>query len=108
MPVRLQSFEKSLIVALETLRRNPGNRLRRRKPEAILLIITTSLDVIRKPWKRARRLCCWQRFPNDDLFYVRMALSYQIGDKRSFKKYRVLFRKMFRDDNWNKLPEKLA
>jgi tetratricopeptide (TPR) repeat protein len=50
-----------------------------------------------------------KRFPNDDFFYVRMALSYhKLGDKKSFLKYRTLVRKTFQEDNWNKYLEKLG
>ena len=50
-----------------------------------------------------------KRFQNDDLFYVRMALSYhKLGDKKSFVKYRTLVRKLFREDNWNKYLEKMV
>ena len=49
-----------------------------------------------------------RRFLNDDLFYVRMALSYyNLGDKKNFRKYRALYRRMFKDDNWNKYMDKL-
>ncbi|MDR0311420.1 MAG: hypothetical protein LBJ21_07530, partial [Acidobacteriota bacterium] len=50
-----------------------------------------------------------QRFPNDDLLYVRMALAFhKLGDKKSFVKYRALVRKLFKDDTWNKHLEKLS
>jgi hypothetical protein len=50
-----------------------------------------------------------RRFPNDDLFYFRMALSYhKIGDKKSFAKYHALFRKMFPEDGRIKYLDKLA
>ena len=49
-----------------------------------------------------------KRFHNDDLFYVRMALSYhKLGEKKAFRKYCALFRKMFKEDNWNKYLDKL-
>ena len=49
-----------------------------------------------------------RRFHNDNIFYVRMALSYyKLGDKKSFTRYKTLCRKMFRGDSWNKYLEKL-
>jgi tetratricopeptide (TPR) repeat protein len=107
---RLQSFEKSLIVALETLRRNPGNKVEKAEARSYLTDNYYELGRYKEAVEEGEKtLLLAKRFPNDDLFYVRMALSYhKLGDKRSFKKYRVLFRKMFRDDNWNKYLEKLA
>jgi tetratricopeptide (TPR) repeat protein len=50
-----------------------------------------------------------ERFPNDDLLYVRMALAFhKLGEKKSFVKYRNLVRKLFKDDIWNKHLEKLS
>jgi hypothetical protein len=49
-----------------------------------------------------------KRFHNDDLFYMRMALSYhKLGDKKSFATYRSLFKTMYRDDARNKYLDKL-
>ncbi len=49
------------------------------------------------------------RFPNDSIFYFRMALGYhRIGDKKSFTNYRALCRKLFKNDEWNKYLDKLG
>jgi hypothetical protein len=50
-----------------------------------------------------------KRFPNDDIFYMRMALCYhKLGDKKAFATYRALFRSMYREDTRNKYMEKLV
>jgi tetratricopeptide (TPR) repeat protein len=107
---RLEAFEKSLIVALETLRRNPGDRLEKAEARSYLTDNYYELGRYKEAVEEGEKaLLLATRFPNDDLFYVRMALSYhRLGDKKSFKKYRTLFRKLFRDDNWNKYLEKLV
>ncbi|MBN2319288.1 MAG: tetratricopeptide repeat protein [Acidobacteria bacterium] len=105
----LESFEKSLLVTLEMLRRNP--RKKEEKVEARSYLTNNYYELGR--YKDAveegeKTLKMAKRFINDDLFYVRMALSYyNLGDKKNFRKYRTLYRKMFKDDNWNKYMDKL-
>jgi tetratricopeptide (TPR) repeat protein len=107
---RLESYEKSLVMALEILRRNPRNKLE--KAEAKSCIATNYYELGRykeaiEEGEEALKLA--KRFPNDDLLYVRMAISYhKLGDKKSFGKYRTLVRKMFQDSNWNKYLDKLS
>ena len=107
---RLESFEKSLLIALEILRRSPGNKLEKTEARSYLTDNYYELGRYKEAVEEGERtLMLAKRFPNDDLFYVRMALSYhKLGDKKSFAKYRSLFRKMFQDDNWNKYLEKLV
>ena len=106
----LDEFEKSLIVALETLRRNPGNKLEKAEARSYLTDNYYELGRYKEAVEEGEKtLLLAKRFPNDDLFYARMALSYhKLGEKKSFAKYRTLFRKMFRDENWNKYLEKLV
>ncbi len=107
---RLEFYEKSLLTALEILRQAPRNRLEKAEARAYLTTNYYELGRYREAVDEGEKtLLIAKRFPNDDLFYVRMALSYQkLGDKRSFTKYRTLFRKLFRADKWNKYLEKLS
>jgi tetratricopeptide (TPR) repeat protein len=107
---RMESFEKSLLLALETLHRTPRNPLEKAEARSYLTDNYYELGRYREAVDEGEKtITLAARFPNDDLFYVRMALSYhKLGDKKSFAKYRALFRKLFREDNWNKYLEKLA
>ena len=107
---RLEAFEKSLILALEMLRRNSGSRLEKAEGRSYLTDNYYELGRYKEAVEEGEKtLQLSKRFPNDDLFYARMALSYhKLGDKKSFVKYRTLFRTMFREDNWNKYLEKLV
>jgi tetratricopeptide (TPR) repeat protein len=107
---RLEAFEKSLLVTLEMLRRGSGSKLEKAEARSYLTDNYYELGRYKEAVEEGEKtLKLARRFPNDDLFYVRMALSYhQLGDKKSFLKYRTLVRKMFRDDNWNKYLEKLG
>jgi tetratricopeptide (TPR) repeat protein len=107
---RVESFEKSLLLALETLHRNPRNTLEKAEARSYLTDNYFELGRYQEAVDEGEKtLLLAKRFPNDDLFYSRMALSYhKLGDKKSFAKYRALFRKLFRDDNWNKHLDKLA
>lgn len=106
---RLEAFEKSLIIALELLRRGSGSKLEKAEARSYLTDNYYELGRYKEAAEEGEKtLLLSRRFPNDDLFYVRMALSYHhLGDKKSFLKYRTLFRKLFREDNWNKYLEKL-
>jgi tetratricopeptide (TPR) repeat protein len=107
---RLEAFEKSLINTLELLRRGAGNKLEKAEARSYLTDNYYELGRYKEAVEEGEKtLLLARRFANDDLFYVRMALSYhKLGDKKSFSKYRTLFRKMFREDNWNKYLEKLG
>jgi hypothetical protein len=91
------------------LRRNP--RKKEDKVEARSFLTNNYYELSR--YKEAveegeKTLMLAKRFHNDDLFYVRMALSYhKLGEKKAFRKYCALFRKMFKEDNWNKYLDKL-
>ena len=107
---RMASYEKSLLAAFETLHLHPRNP--QEKAEALSFKTISYYELGRyqdavDDGEKAIRLA--QRFPNDDLFYVRMALAFhRLGDKKSFGKYRALVRKLFKDDTWNKHLEKLS
>jgi tetratricopeptide (TPR) repeat protein len=107
---RLESFERSLLIALELLRRGVGNKLEKAEARSYLTDNYYELGRYKEAADEGEKaLKLTRRFPNDDLFYVRMALSYhKLGDKKSFLKYRAFFKKMFREDNWNKYLEKLV
>jgi tetratricopeptide (TPR) repeat protein len=107
---RLEAFEKSLIVTLEMLRRSSGSKLEKAEARGYLTDNYYELGRYKDAAEEGEKtLQLAKRFPNDDLFYVRMALSYhKLGDKKSFLKYRTLVRKMFQEDNWNKYLEKLG
>jgi tetratricopeptide (TPR) repeat protein len=106
---RGELFEKSLLIALETLRRNPRNKIEKAEARSYLTNNYYELGRYKEAVEEGEKtLMISRRFPNDDLFYVRMAMSYyKLGDKKSFAKYRTLCRKMFKEDNWNKYLEKL-
>ncbi len=105
----LEQFEKSLIVVLEALRRQPKNKQEKVEIRSYLTNNYYELGRYREAVEEGEKtLGMAKRFPNDCLFYVRMTLSYyKLGDKKSFVKYRTLYRKMFRGDSWNKYLEKL-
>ena len=106
---RLESFEKSLLVTLEMLRRNPRNKEEKIEARSYLTNNYYELGRYKEAVEEGEKtLKTAKRFVNDDLFYVRMALSYfNLGDKKNFRKYRTLYRRMFKDDNWNKYMDKL-
>ncbi len=107
---RLEAFEKSLIITLELLRRGSGSKLEKAEARSYLTDNYYELGRYKEAAEEGEKtLQLSKRFPNDDLFYVRMALSYhKLGDKKAFARYRTLFRKLFREDNWNKYLEKLG
>ncbi len=106
---RLEQFEKSLLIALETLRRNPRNKLEQAEARSYLTDNYYELGRFKDAVEEGEKtLTIARRFPNDDLFYIRMTLSYyKLGDKKSFARYRTICRKLFKEDNWNKYLEKL-
>ena len=107
---RITYYEKSLLAAFETLQQHPLNP--QEKAEALSFKtncyyeLGRHKDAVREGEKALK---CAERFPNDDLFFVRMALAYhELGDKKPFEKYRAIVRKLFKDDTWNKHLEKLG
>jgi tetratricopeptide (TPR) repeat protein len=107
---RLESFEKSLLITLETLRRKPKNKLEKAEARSYLTNNYCELGRYMEAAEEGEEtLLLARRFPGDDLFYFRMALSYhKLGEKRRFTKYRTLFAKMFPDDARSKHLDKLA
>jgi tetratricopeptide (TPR) repeat protein len=107
---RLEAFEKSLLIALETLRRNPRNKVEKAEARSYLTNCYYELGRYKEAVEEGKEtLLLSKRFPNDDLFYFRMALGYhKAGDKKSFAKYHALFRKMYPEDSRNKYLDKLA
>ena len=107
---RMSSHEKSLLAAFEALNQHPRNP--EEKAEALGFKAGNYYELGRyhdavADGEKALKLA--QRFPNDDLFYVRMALSFhKLGDKKSFVKYRAIVRRLFKDDIWNRHLEKLS
>jgi len=107
---RVAAYEKSLLAAFEALHQDPRNPLE--KAEALGFTAGNYYELGRyrdavRDGEKALKLA--QRFPNDDLLYVRMALAFhKLGDKKSFTKYRALVQKMFKDDTLNKYLEKLS
>jgi tetratricopeptide (TPR) repeat protein len=107
---RLESFEKSLLIALETLRRHPRNRLEKVEARSYLTNNYYELGRYKEAVEEGEQtLKLAKRFPNDDIFYMRMALCYhKLGDKKAFATYRALFKSMYREDTRNKYMEKLV
>jgi tetratricopeptide (TPR) repeat protein len=106
----LEKYEKSLLVTLEALRRRPRNKTEHAEIRSYLTSNYYELGRYREAvFEGEKTLKLAKRFPDDSIFYFRMALSYyKLGDKKSFAKYRTLCRRMFREDGWNKYLDKLA
>ncbi len=107
---RLERFEKSLLVTLEALRRQPRKPADKAQVRSYLTNNYYELGRYREAIVEGEKtLNLARRFPNDSTFYFRMALSYyRLGDKKSFAKYRAQCRKLFKDDEWNKYLDKLG
>ncbi len=107
---RLEQYEKSLLVTLEALRRQPRNKIEEVELRSYLTDNYYELGRYREAVDEGEKtLRLAKRFSNDQLFYFRLALSYhKLGDKKSFDKYRLLCRRIFRDEGWNNYLEKLA
>jgi len=107
---RLEQYEKSLLVTLEALRRRPRNKQEKAEVRSYLTSnyyeLGRFLEAVQEGEKTLRLS---RRFTNDNLFYFRMALSYQkLGDAKAFEKYRQICRKHFPADGWNKYLDKLT
>ena len=107
---QLKEYEKSLLVTLEALRRNPKKRSEKAELRSYLTDNYYELGRYREAVQEGEKTLRFaKRFPNDQLFYFRMALSYfKLGDLKAFARYRTLCRKMFRDDSWNSYLAKLG
>ncbi len=107
---RLEQYEKSLLVTLEALRRQPRNKMEEVELRSYLTNNYYEIGRYREAVDEGEKtLRLAKRFSNDQLFYFRLALSYhKLGDKKSFDKYRLLCRRIFRDEGWNNYLEKLA
>jgi tetratricopeptide (TPR) repeat protein len=106
----LEKYEKSLLVALEALRRQPRNKAQKAEVRSYLTSNYYELGRYGEAvYEGEKTLKLAHRFPDDSIFYFRMALSYyKLGDKKTFAKYRTLCRRLFREDGWNKYLDKLA
>jgi tetratricopeptide (TPR) repeat protein len=106
---QLEQYEKSLLVTLEALRRQPRDKHEKVEIRSYLTNNYYELGRYREATQEGEKtIKIARRFHHDSIFYIRMALShYKLGDKKSFAKYKALCRKMFRDDSWNKYLEKL-
>jgi len=107
---RLQKYEKSLLVTLEGMRRQPRKALEKAELRSYLTNTYYELGRYREAvleGEKTREIT--KRFHNDSIFYFRMALSYyRLEDRKQFDQYRALCKKMFPDDEWNKYLDKLA
>jgi tetratricopeptide (TPR) repeat protein len=105
----LDEFEKSLLMTLEALHRQPRSKLEKAEIRGYLTSNYYELGRYREAVVEGEKtLKLATRFPNDDLFYFRMALAYyRLGETKSSAKYRSICRKLFKDDSWNKYLEKL-
>jgi tetratricopeptide (TPR) repeat protein len=107
---RLERYEKSLLVTLEALRRRPRNKLEKAEVRSYLTNNYYELGRYQEAVAEGEAtIKIAKKFPGDNLFYFRMALScFKLGDKRNFNKYRVLCRKRFCDDSWIAYLDKLT
>jgi len=107
---RLKEYEKSLLVTLEAMRRNPRKVSERAEIRSYLTDNYCELGRFREAVLEGEKtLRLARRFPNDQHFYVRMALSYfKLGDMKNFGKYRALCRKLFHDESWDSYLAKLG
>ncbi len=106
---RLERFEKSLIVTLEALRRQPRNTLEKAEIRSYLTNNYYELGRYKEAAAEGEKtIKIAKKFPGDNLFYFRLALSYfKLGDKRNFAKYRALCHKRFSEDSWIAYLDKL-
>lgn len=107
---RLKEYEKSLLTTLEALRRQPRKKAEKCELRSYLTDNYYELGRYKEAVVEGEKtLALAKRFPNDHLFYFRMALSYfKLGDMKAFAKYRTACRKLFQDDSWNNYLAKLG
>jgi len=106
---RLEQYEKSLLIALEALRRQPKNKLERAGIRSYLTNNYYELGRYREAVEEGvKTLKLARKFHGDQIFYVRLALSYyKLGDRKNFKLYRAVCRRRFRGDSWSTYLDKL-
>ncbi len=106
---RLERFEKSLLVTLEALRRRPKNDLEKAEIRSYLTNNYYELGRHKEAATEGEKtLKLARKFPGDNQFYFRMAMSYfKLGDKKNFRRYRSLYRKRYREDSWMVYLDKL-
>ncbi len=106
---RLERYEKSLLVTLEALRRQPRNSLEKAEVRSYLTNNYYELGRYKEAAAEGEKtIKIAKKFPGDNLFYFRLALSYfKLGDKRNFAKYRALCHKRFSEDSWIAYLDKL-
>jgi tetratricopeptide (TPR) repeat protein len=107
---RLKDYEKSLLTTLEALRRQPRRIAEKAELRSYLTDNYYELGRYKEAAQEGEKtLKITKRFPNDQLFYFRMALSYfKLGDMKTFAKYRTACQKLFKDDSWNNYLAKLG
>jgi tetratricopeptide (TPR) repeat protein len=107
---RLKEYEKSLLITLEALRRHPQKPSEKAEIRSYLTNNYYELGRYREAVQEGEKtIKLAKRFPNDQIFYFRMALSYfKLGDMKNFAAYRELCLKYFREDNWNTYLAKLG
>lgn len=105
----LDQFEKSLLMTLEALRRQPKDKVERAEVRSYLTSNYYEMGRYREAIEEGEKtLKLARRFGEDSHFYFRLALSYfKTGDINAFTKYRTLCRRLFPEDSWNKYLEKL-
>ncbi len=106
---RLEQNEKSLLITLEALRRPIRDKIEKQEVRSLLTNNYYELGRYHEAvYEGEATLKAAKDFPQNNLFYYRLALSYfKLGDKKSFTKYRTICRKKFPKDSWNKYLEKL-
>jgi len=107
---RLEKYESSLLMTLEGLRRNPRKKAEKAELRSYLTNNYYEMGHYQEAIHEGERtLKLARRFPNDNLFYFRLALSHhKVGDLKSFSRYRTICRKYFPEDSWNTFLEKLG
>jgi tetratricopeptide (TPR) repeat protein len=107
---RLERYEKSLLVTLEALRRQPRNTLEKAEVRSYLTNNYYELGRCQEAVAEAEKTVkIAKKFPGDNLFYFRLALSYfKLGNKRNFTRYRTLCHKRFSEDSWIAYLDKLT
>jgi tetratricopeptide (TPR) repeat protein len=106
----VDEFEKSLLMALEGLHRKPKDKVEHSELRSYLTNNYYELGRYKEAvFEGEKTLKISRRFPSDDFFYFRMALSYhKLGDTKVFNQYRSTCQKLFKGDGWNKYLEKLT
>jgi tetratricopeptide (TPR) repeat protein len=106
----LKEYEKSLLTTLEALRRQPRKIAEKAELRSFLTNNYYELGRYKEAVQEGEKtLTIAKRFPNDQLFYFRMALShFKLGDMKGFARYRATCQKLFHNDSWNNYLAKLG